>query len=230
MRYSTSHRKETFERIVKAASRLFNERGYNGIGVDGIMKAVGLTAGGFYAHFRSKDALLAKALEAGSDRFYGVLLAGLDPTQPEEWLRAVIHRYLSRQHRDEIAEGCALTTLTADIARGPSSAQKLFEVYFNKLVDEIAAKLSAKNRKVKLSFEEAQDQAYALIAMSVGGIMLSRAVRSKELSDRIVLACRRAAVRAAGLSEKPSVDQSDGKTVLDFVTRQERGREREGGR
>lgn len=193
MRYTPSRKQETFDRIVKAASRLFNERGYNGVGVDGIMKAVGLTAGGFYSHFRSKDALLSRALESTLGRFHDVLLAGLEHATPEEWQDQVIRRYLSRQHRDRVAEGCALPTLAADVSRSKSSARQTFETHFTKLIDEAAPNLETKD----INREEARDRALALLSMMVGGILLSRAVRSEDLSDRILLATRETALNIA---------------------------------
>lgn len=197
MRYSSTHREETFNRIVKAASQLFNERGYHGIGVDGIMKAVGLTAGGFYAHFRSKDALLAKALEASLSRFHGVLLAGLESASGASWSEQVIRRYLSRQHRDSVADGCALPSLASDVARGKASARKIFEDHFLKLIDEAVPKLAETSGDA----EEARDRALAILAMMVGGVLLSRAVRSEELSDRILLASRVFATAVADPAE-----------------------------
>src|ERR1041385_8508120 len=113
MRYPKEHKAETRKRILSAAARLFRERGYDGAGVDAIMNEVGLTAGGFYSHFASKEALFAEALGTAlaEGKTRSAALAGMNP------LEAMIKSYLSRAHRDGIATGCPLPALTPDVAR-----------------------------------------------------------------------------------------------------------------
>src|SRR5262249_43925239 len=111
MRYAPDHKQRTHEKILSAAWRLFRERGILGAGVDGVMRQAGLTAGGFYAHFRSKDDLLAQTLRRMLVEQRTRLIAGLEDRQGFDWLREVVRRYLSRSHRDDVPTGDALPPL-----------------------------------------------------------------------------------------------------------------------
>lgn len=188
MRYSLAHRKETFDKIVESASKLFNERGYNGVGIDSIMRAVGLTPGGFYNHFKSKDALFATALEESKERFKQILTAGVEEAPNDVWMDVVLRRYLSREHRDDISSGCPLPPLAADVSRDKNNAREIFEAYFKSLVEIIEEHTDARNNEDRL------DLALGTISLAVGGILLARSVKSKRLSDRILLATRRVAL------------------------------------
>lgn len=191
MRYAQEHKAGTRRKILTAAARLFREFGYDGIGVDAIMAEAGLTAGGFYAHFPSKRALfdeaLALALEAGKNvqTAAATKSAGADETGR---LRLMIKSYLSRQHRDQIADGCPLPALTPDVVRGGEASRENYErqllQYVTRLESLLPASASAK-----------RDTALALMAQCVGGLMLARAVKDEQLSDRILKACRRAALK-----------------------------------
>ncbi|MFQ5960582.1 MAG: TetR/AcrR family transcriptional regulator [Candidatus Methylomirabilales bacterium] len=183
MRYAANHKQRTHAQIVEAASRLFKEGGYVGVGVDVVMKAVGLTPGGFYAHFSSKEALLAETLALALKRMKGWLLAGLEDREGLPWLRAIVRRYLSRIHRDAVAEGCPMPALTADVSRAGADARETFETHFRQLVAEFEEKMPA-------DLGSARDRALATMALFVGGVMLARAVKDRKLSGRILRACR----------------------------------------
>ncbi len=184
VRYSKEHKAETRKKIVSAAARLFRQRGYDGVGVDAVMNEVGLTAGGFYAHFPSKEALFAEAMAASlggekNARAYS-RRAAVDPLQD------LIFSYLSRTHRDQVAEGCPLPSLTTDVARASRSTREIYEQKILIFLDKIEAQLPA---------GADSDTALAVIAQCVGGLMISRAVRDEELSNRILKACRAAAMK-----------------------------------
>jgi TetR/AcrR family transcriptional repressor of nem operon len=189
VRYTKEHKAGTRKRILSAAARLFREHGYDGVGLDAIMSEVGLTAGGFYAHFPSKEALFAEAMGAALSeaRSPGALRAssagGIAP------LLALIRGYLSRSHRDHPEQGCPLPVLTPDVARSGDATRKGYEQQFLKYLTEIES-LLPEGRETP-----ARDRALALIAQCVGGVMLSRAVMDEELSNRILKACRNAATR-----------------------------------
>jgi TetR/AcrR family transcriptional regulator, transcriptional repressor for nem operon len=106
MRYQPGRKQETRGRLIARAARLFKERGYRGVGVDGVMEAEGLTAGGFYAHFRSKEALLEITLREAMAETRRRFFAGLAEKRGWDWLREALRRYLSRSHRGDIGEGC----------------------------------------------------------------------------------------------------------------------------
>ena len=188
MRYPPGHRKATRRRILGAAARRFREDGFAGAGVDDVMAAAGLTAGGFYAHFASKEALLAEALAAGPGHPGERLAAGLDGVAGAPFLREVVRRYLSRSHRDDVAGGCALPALAAEVARQGPEARAAFEAYLRQLVERLAPRVP---EGPGLSPAE---RVLATAALAAGGIMLARAVADPDLSDRILRACRRLAV------------------------------------
>jgi TetR/AcrR family transcriptional repressor of nem operon len=188
MRYSDRHKAQTREKIVAAAARLFRERGYDGVGVDAIMNEVGLTAGGFYAHFPSKKALFAEAVTTALDR--GQALRAAKSLDPADSLRALINGYLSRTHRDMVGEGCPLPVLTPDVARSDAATRASYERQFLHYLGEIESLLPE-------GPADSHDNALALMAQCVGGLMLARAVNDEQLSNRILKACRRAATKIA---------------------------------
>ncbi len=183
MRYPADHKERTHARIVETASRLFKQGGYGGVGVDSVMKAAGLTPGGFYAHFPSKEVLLAETLPLALGRMRHWLLRGLEGERGLSWLRQVVRRYLSRTHRDAVAEGCPMPALTPDVARAGAVAQETFETHLRDIVEEFAARMPS-------TFGSPRDRALATIALLVGGVMLARAVKDRKLSGQILRACR----------------------------------------
>src|SRR5207244_1485726 len=114
--------------------RAFRRAGYSGTGIDGIMREAGLTPGGFYAHFDSKEDLLAAALDPALRNTEEGLFEGLEDQEGVAWLRAVVDRYLSREHRDDAADGCALPALVADIARSGPKARAALEALLRELM------------------------------------------------------------------------------------------------
>jgi TetR/AcrR family transcriptional repressor of nem operon len=188
MRYSNQHKAETRKKIIDAAARLFRERGYDGAGVDAIMNEVGLTAGGFYAHFSSKEALFAEAVTKALGAGKAVRTVKGAGTDPADSLRALINGYLSRKHRDMVGEGCPLPVLTNDVARSDASTRESYEQQFLYYLSEVEALLPQ-------SSTSSHDRALALMAQCVGGLMLARAVKDEELSNRILKACRQAATK-----------------------------------
>ncbi len=187
VRWKPGHKDETRVRILDAASRLFRERGYAGIGVSDLMKSAGLTAGGFYAHFDSKEGLLSAVVSDGFERMRGALFAGLDGTEGAAFVRELTRRYLSRQHRDHPESGCVLPALAADVARQGDEPRERIEEYLLELTALIGTKLPRSPR----SGIGGKDLALALSALCVGGIVLARAVDDRALSDAILQACRR---------------------------------------
>lgn len=196
MRYPKHQKVETRRRILDAAARLFRESGYDGVGVDAIMNEAGLTAGGFYSHFASKEALFSEAMTAalapgktlraaksanGSSSATGSAGTAVDP------LASLIKGYLSRAHRDAVADGCPLPALTSDVARKSAGTRRSYERQFLNYVKDIEALLPKDS-------ERGREQALALVAQCVGGLMLSRAVKDEKLSDQILKSCRNAAM------------------------------------
>ncbi len=193
MRYGPEHKSETRTKVLRAAAAAMRARGPDGVGVADIMREVGLTHGGFYAHFRSKEDLIAQAVTqmfSDAQRRFQRVTAG----QPEAAaLGAYIDLYVSTAHRDDVARGCPLTSVTADLARGSEAARVAFDAGVRGILDTLAAWLPADGET------GARARAASLLAEMAGAVALSRAVSDADLSSEILGECR-AAVRArAGL-------------------------------
>ena len=187
MRYPKEQKGETRGRILNAAARLFRESGYDGVGVDAIMNEAGLTAGGFYSHFSSKEALFAEAMATALDPGNTLRATKSSARAASDPLGALIRGYLSRTHRDTVADGCPLPALTADVARKSDTTRESYERDFLRYLNEIEALLPE-------SSVPARERALAIVAQCVGGLMLSRAVKNEKLSEQILKSCRLAAM------------------------------------
>ena len=124
MRYEPEHKTQTRDRIVRNAARKVRAEGLGGPGVASVMKASGLTVGGFYKHFRSKDELLAEAIAQGFSDFSDKVHASLRSMPREERWKEVVRWYLSAEHCDHPDRGCPVVTLAPDIARAKLSIRK----------------------------------------------------------------------------------------------------------
>jgi TetR/AcrR family transcriptional repressor of nem operon len=176
MRVSKEKAAENRERILTAAARLFRERGMT-VGVDELASAAGMTHGSLYSQFGSKDRLAAEALRfalAGSAEKYANV----------ETLSDYASRYLSGRHRDVPGGGCAVAALSCDAPRVGGSVRRVFTEGLLRMVQRLSR---LKGGKVQ---RRQEDQALAIAATLVGGIVLARAVDDPDLSDRILSACR----------------------------------------
>src|SRR5260221_361482 len=123
-RYTREHKARTHKRIVETASRAFRAEGVAGVAIPKVMGEAGLTHGGFYAHFDSKDALLAEAFTQAAHDARDRVLPVSEDAAPGEALRAVIESYVSPRHRDRRAEGCPFPALAGEIAREAPAARR----------------------------------------------------------------------------------------------------------
>ena len=124
MRYEPEHKARTHRRIVKNAARRFRSEGLNAPGVAAVMKSSGLTVGGFYKHFRSKDDLLAEALEEGMLEHEEKFLASIQGVPPADRWKAMVRYYLSPEHCEHPESGCPMATLAPEIARARPAIRK----------------------------------------------------------------------------------------------------------
>ena len=171
MRYPVEETAAKHERIVKEASRLFRERGFENVTVGEVMKAAGLTHGAFYAHFASKEELQAAAVAYGQK----VSLGRLQRSVGKKGEESFAGRYLSPRHRDNPGDGCTMAALAQEISRSAPELKAAFE----QGLEEI---LSANGGDRK----EAIFQSAAMI----GGMVLARAVQDPRLSDEILKSVR----------------------------------------
>ena len=184
MPWPKDHKSQTRARIVEAAAAAFRAEGVGGVGVDEIMAEAGLTRGGFYAHFSSKDELLGQALERASFQTLETLSRELESVPPERRLDAVIDAYLSPRHAAHADRGCPLAALGAEIARGDGKSRRVLARGVKRRLEWLR-ELAPRRRR-----GSAQDeQAVGALAGMVGGLILARAVGGEE-SDRILAACR----------------------------------------
>ncbi len=124
MRYSPEHKASTRRRIVDGAAAALRARGLAGVGVADLMREAGLTHGGFYAHFASKDALVAEAIDAAGEQSVRNLRKVVKRAGPEPAFKAIVDAYLSTAHRDGPESGCALAALGAELARESPAARR----------------------------------------------------------------------------------------------------------
>jgi TetR/AcrR family transcriptional repressor of nem operon len=172
---------ETHEAILASASRLMRQRGIAAASVAEVMGGAGKTVGGFYAHFRNKEALFNETLSRTARTMWTQLLSLADGKERSAALRAILGGYLSAAHRDDPAAGCALPTVAAEVTR-------LGEPYRSSLGGEIDAYAEELARVI--GGRSARGRALALIALMLGGMSLSRALRGTAMSDEILAACR----------------------------------------
>jgi TetR/AcrR family transcriptional regulator, transcriptional repressor for nem operon len=201
MRYSKEHKQETHARIVRKASVRLREKGAHGIGVADLMKEAGLTHGGFYAHFDSREALLIEAFGYAMDRSMAYWRKTTAETSPEKRLAMIVDSYLTASHRDDPGRGCAVPTLGAEIARESPKARKAFAAKLEQMIDMIAEQL------IDLPPKAARKQAAVTLATMMGTLVLSRIAGSGEFSDDILVAGREAVLaRAASrpIAKKPA--------------------------
>jgi TetR/AcrR family transcriptional regulator, transcriptional repressor for nem operon len=196
MRYSKEHKQETHARIVRKASIRLREKGAHGIGVADLMKDAGLTHGGFYAHFDSREALVIEAFNYAMDRGTANWRKVVADMPPEKRLAAIIDGYLTSMHRDDPGHGCAIPTLGAEIARESPKTRKAFALKLEQMLDMIADQIPDVPRKA------ARKQAMATLATMMGTIVMSRIAGNGELSDE-VLAAGREAVLARSTAARP---------------------------
>lgn len=186
MRYSKEHKQETHERIVKKASVRLREKGAHGIGVADLMKEAGLTHGGFYAHFDSREALVIEAFAYAMDRSTERWRKVAEQTPPEKRLATIVESYLTPVHRDDPGHGCAVPTLGAEIARESLKTRKAFAAKLEQMIDMMADQILEVPRKT------ARKQAMATLATMMGTLVMSRIAGSGELSDEILTSGREA--------------------------------------
>jgi TetR/AcrR family transcriptional repressor of nem operon len=196
MRYSREHKQETHARIVKKASVRLREKGAHGIGVADLMKEAGLTHGGFYAHFDSREALVIEAFAYAMDRSTERWRKIAEETPPEKRLATIVETYLTPLHRDDPGHGCAVPTLGAEIARESPKTRKAFAAKLEQMIDMMADQVLDVPRKT------ARKQAVAALATMIGTLVLSRIAGTGEFSDEILSAGREAVVGRASAAKK----------------------------
>lgn len=182
MGHSKAEKADSHDRIVKVASERFREVGVDGIGVADLMKEAGLTHGGFYRHFTSRDELVAEAIErALRDGSQGAFDAVAQSTLPKQaLLYALVDWYLGIGHRDGRATGCAVTALAADVARGDERVRGAYTRQVEAYIGLFTTLIAGDKPRPK--------RAKAITAWTtlVGAVSMARAVNDDKLSREIL--------------------------------------------
>jgi TetR/AcrR family transcriptional repressor of nem operon len=177
MRYSKDHKQATRRRIVEAAGRRFKEDGIDGAGVATVMSDAGLTNGAFYAHFKSKEDLVANVL---ADQLRAQRESFDAEPSDRAGLEAFIRAYLSPEHRDQCAEGCPSAALLDEVVRRSARTKRVYTAELAALMGDIAERLDATD------VETARTNALTLFGLMVGTLQLARALSDRDQSDRLL--------------------------------------------
>lgn len=192
MRYSKGHKAETHARIVRNAAVQLREKGARGVGVADLMKDVGLTHGGFYAHFSSRDDLVNEAIAAAMDQNVAQWAETIGNKSEEERFATFVDGYLSTKHRDKLGEGCAFAALANDVSRESAKTRRIF---LNKL-DGLVSMLAAGDGRRPTA--QARQRAISTFATMMGTLLLARVAGNGALSQEILEAGKSTVPRRNG--------------------------------
>jgi TetR/AcrR family transcriptional regulator, transcriptional repressor for nem operon len=178
MPYSAQHKESTRQRIITSAARLFNRKGFSEVTISEIMTAAGLTHGGFYRHFKSKDELYSEVITQFLCRppepWQQKPAERCAPGQP--FARYVVDAYLSREHLEDVDGSCPLIGLPSDAARGGQAVKSAYRQVTESMIRLFEANLSGPG---------AREQALVFVALCVGGMVLARAIDDEALGDEL---------------------------------------------
>ena len=168
MRYTKEHKAKAKEAILRSAARVLKRDGFNGIGVDGLAASAHVTSGGFYSNFATKEALLEEVINAE----LGTMFAGIadaDPAERGRRLRELIAVYLSDDHRQDVADGCVMPSLSADVSRASAPVRETYQRRMTELVAILAPAMRGTPK-------EQQQRAWTAVATIVGAVTVARAL------------------------------------------------------
>jgi AcrR family transcriptional regulator len=188
----TGRKEESHERIVRAAAGFIRRHGYEGLGVADVMKEAGLTHGGFYAHFGSRDVLLAEAADrAGADSLESLGRAVKD-APPAKALEALIDAYLSDRHLAAPELGCSIAACGAELPRQPAAVRRAATRRIDELIDFIAQQMPRRRGA------QGRGPAMGALATLVGAMVIARAVDDPRLARAVRGAAKELLAKAAG--------------------------------
>jgi AcrR family transcriptional regulator len=199
MPYAPEHKEQTRARIVECARRMFNRHGFEAVSIDQIMASAGLTRGGFYHHFASKEELYGEAI-ASYARCNPA--AGLNfAAPPRQVVLQMVNAYLSRQHLEDLDRHCPMIALPSDVARAGPAVRRTYEMLLSGMVGVL-------ERGVDPTDGDARQAALAIAALCVGGMVLARTIEDGALVAEIREAARSLALDVAGLGAAAQVRAS----------------------
>ena len=184
MRYPAEHKEETRERIVHAASRRFRRSG-SGVGIAALMKALKLTHGGFYRHFKSKDDLFAEALGKACEESRARMRKAIERAAPGQEVRAVIELYLDEEHCSDPSGGCPIAALVSEVARQPHAVRKVVDHTLLQSASTLARYMHG------ATDAERRGNVVALMSGMAGSLAMARAVSDEGLRRTILRSARK---------------------------------------
>jgi TetR/AcrR family transcriptional regulator, transcriptional repressor for nem operon len=193
MTQKLERKRKSHEAILASAVALLRERGIKASSVSEVMAGAGLTVGGFYGHYDSKEELFVDTIRTAAQGAWGRLLGSVKGDTARERALSLVGRYLSRSHRDNVETGCLLPTVAAEVAREGEPFRGALEQEMGQFIRSLAQLLEPSSERREL--------AVGLIALMYGALSLSRSMRGSPLSDEFLRAAKKLAERA--LSDEP---------------------------
>jgi TetR/AcrR family transcriptional regulator, transcriptional repressor for nem operon len=191
MRKSRQETAETRQRIVEAASAEFRSNGIDGTGLADLMATAGLTHGGFYRHFESKEQVVEESLALAIESMVESIGRTVAASPGERGLHAAITEYLSIKYRDDVAGGCPFVALGSDMARSGDAVREAATTGFLKMVDTIAGQLDGRSPAA------ARKEALVMLSTMIGAVTMARVVTDPDLSASIIRQARKHLTRSS---------------------------------
>ena len=182
MGHSQEHKIKTHQRIVRTAAKRFREKGLDGVAIADLMKELGLTVGGFYKHFDSRDDLVAESFRAAAGPWQKQLLAAESGGPPVTY-QGLVDSYLTETHRDYPGNGCPISALACDIARGGKQIRSL-------LTKQIESEIELLANSLPQNDGAARSKAILAVSALLGAVELARAVTDETLSREVLESTR----------------------------------------
>jgi len=195
MRYKPGHKEEARLKIVEGVGRGFRSLGFAGSGVDGLAKAAGVTSGAFYAHFASKSAAFEAVLTAGLDEVI-VAIPEFQRKNGKAWTQAFVDYYVGKRHRNDLANGCTMASLTSDVIRSNTKTQAIYESKMAQIAELVGEGLMGGTHEERLA------RSWAMLSILIGGVNITRAMKSTKQASAVADSVGAAAVRAAGKTKR----------------------------
>ncbi|MES2104704.1 MAG: TetR/AcrR family transcriptional regulator [Pseudomonadota bacterium] len=180
MRYKNDHKEQIRQKILESAAARLRAKGIAASGVVGLMADVGLTQGGFYAHFKSKDALVCESLQAGMQHLYQTVQNTMDKANGKP-LEAFLDQYLSHAHRDTPGSGCVASALSGELRESSAEIRAMFTLQVTEMTTLLSQALPS-----EWTQEKRRRYAEAIYATLVGTMSLARAVNDEAMSNRLL--------------------------------------------
>ena len=184
MRYSPEHKAQNHENILSVAARTFREHGADSSGIGTVMKKVGLTKGGFYRHFESKDDLFVEAVARAFDEMGNGMMETAKSAPDGQALRAIIERYLSIRHANSPGRGCVLSALAPEFARKPLAVRKRIEALQEAYRERLLPFVPGQTREEKLT------NCRVLFSSMAGALMMARVTTDPQKREQRLMEAR----------------------------------------